>query len=97
MGHIPVRRREAHYLASIDPDPRAEPCGARLHHPPESSFGQFNRPVIMDDEIQVRVEAKAVDRRQDGSGHGPATYGPDGMRPSARHRNIAASAQLVGS
>jgi hypothetical protein len=36
----------------------------RLHHPPESSFGQFNNPVIMDDEIEVGVEAKAVCRRQ---------------------------------
>jgi hypothetical protein len=36
----------------------------RLHHPPKSSFGQFNHPVIMDDEIEVRIEANAVRRRQ---------------------------------
>ena len=36
----------------------------RLHHPPESSFGQSNNPVVVDDEIEVEVEAKAVRRRQ---------------------------------
>jgi hypothetical protein len=35
-----------------------------LHHPPESGFGQFNHPVIMDDEIEVGVKAKAVRGRQ---------------------------------
>jgi hypothetical protein len=34
----------------------------RLHHPPESSFGQFNHPIIMDDEIEAGVEANAVQR-----------------------------------
>jgi hypothetical protein len=36
----------------------------RLHHPPKSGFGQFNHPVIIDDEIEVGVEAKAVRGRQ---------------------------------
>jgi hypothetical protein len=56
-----LRRREAQHLASIDPNHRVEPRGMCLHHPPESSFGQFNHPVIIiDDEIEVGVEAKAV-------------------------------------
>jgi hypothetical protein len=59
-----LRRREAQHLATIDPDHRVEPCGMRLHHPPESGFGQFNHPVIMDDEIEVGVKAKAVRGRQ---------------------------------
>jgi len=57
-----LRRREAQHLASIDADHCVKTCGVRLHHPPESSFGQFNQPVIMDDEIEVGVEANAVQR-----------------------------------
>ncbi len=59
-----LRRREPQHLASIDSDHCVKTCGVRLHHPPESSFGQFNHPVIMDDEIEVGVEANAVHRRQ---------------------------------
>jgi hypothetical protein len=58
-----LRRRDAQHLAAIDPDHCVEPCGMRLHHPPESSFRQFNQPVMMDDEIEVGIEAKAVHRR----------------------------------
>jgi hypothetical protein len=57
-----LRRREAQHLASIDSDHCVEPCRMRLHHPPESSFGQFN-DSIMDDEIEVGVEANALYRR----------------------------------
>jgi hypothetical protein len=58
-----LRRREAQHVAFADPDHCVEPCGMRVHHPPESSFGQFNHPVIMDDEIEVGVEANAVHGR----------------------------------
>jgi len=27
----------------------------RLRHAPESGFGQFNRSIIMDDEIQAQI------------------------------------------
>jgi hypothetical protein len=31
-----------------------------LSHAPKSGFGQFNHPIIMDDEIQAGVEEKGV-------------------------------------
>jgi hypothetical protein len=37
-----------------------EAGGVRLPHSPKSGFGQFNHPIIMDDEIQAGVEGKAV-------------------------------------
>jgi hypothetical protein len=58
-----LRRRDTQDLASLDPDHCVEPCGMRLHHSPEPSFGQFNHPVIMEDEIEVWVEANAVYRK----------------------------------
>jgi hypothetical protein len=39
----------------------------RLDYSPESGFCQFNHPVIMEDEIKVGIETKAVHRRQRGS------------------------------
>jgi len=44
----------------IDPDHGVEAGGVRLPHAPKSGFGQFNHPIIMDDEIQAGVEGKAV-------------------------------------
>jgi hypothetical protein len=35
-----------------------------LSHAPKSGFGQFNRPILMEDEIQARVEYKPIDRRR---------------------------------
>src|SRR4029450_6956259 len=39
---------------------RVEPCGVRLPHAPKSGFGQFNHPILMADEIQVRGEYKQI-------------------------------------
>jgi len=36
----------------------------RLPYAPKSGFGQFNHPILMEDEIQARVEDKPIDRRQ---------------------------------
>ena len=36
----------------------------RLPHAPKSGFGQFNHPVLMEDEIQARVEDKPISRRR---------------------------------
>jgi hypothetical protein len=44
----------------IDPDHGVKAGGVRLPHAPKSGFGQFNHPIIMDDEIQAGVEGKAV-------------------------------------
>jgi hypothetical protein len=62
-----LRRREAQHLAAIDLDHCVESCGMRLDHSPESGFRQFNHPVIMEDEIEVGIETKTVQRRQRGS------------------------------
>jgi hypothetical protein len=62
-----LRRREAQHLATFDLDHCVEPCGMRLDHSPESGFCQFNHPVIMEDEIEVGIETKTVQRRQRGS------------------------------
>jgi hypothetical protein len=35
-----------------------------LSHAPKSGFGQFNRPILMEDEIQARVEYKPIGRRR---------------------------------
>jgi len=59
-----LRSGKAQQLASTYRYHCVEPCGMRLHHPPKSSFGQFNYPVILDDEIEVGVEANAVYRRK---------------------------------
>jgi hypothetical protein len=42
----------------------------RLSHAPKSGFGQFNHAILMEDEIQARVEDKPVDgsRRNQGWG-----------------------------
>ena len=57
-------RRDAQHLATIDPNHCVKTCGVRLHHPPESSFGQFNDSIVMDDEIEFGIEANALHRRQ---------------------------------
>ena len=36
----------------------------RLPHAPKSGFGQFNHPILMEDEIQARVEDKPINRRR---------------------------------
>jgi uncharacterized protein YcaQ len=51
-------------VSPINFDYRVEPCGVRLPHAPKSGFGQFNRPIFMEDEIQARVEYKPIDRRR---------------------------------
>ena len=35
-----------------------------MPHAPKSGFGQFNQPVIMDDEIEARVEDEPIDGRR---------------------------------
>src|SRR5262249_19398206 len=50
--------------APINFDDRVEPRGVRLPHAPESSFGEFNHPILMADEIQAGVENKPIDRRR---------------------------------
>ena len=45
------------HAASIDLDHRVESRGVRLPHTSESSFGQFNHPTIMHNEVQARVES----------------------------------------
>jgi hypothetical protein len=36
-------------VTPIDLDHRVEPSRVRLPHTPESGFGQFNHPIIMDE------------------------------------------------
>jgi hypothetical protein len=36
----------------------------RLPHAPKSGFGQFNQPILTEDEIQARVEDKLINRRR---------------------------------
>jgi hypothetical protein len=33
-----------------------------LPHAPKSGFGQFNCPILMEDEIQTHVEDKSINR-----------------------------------
>jgi hypothetical protein len=40
---------------SIHPNHGVEPRGVRLRHAPESGFGQVNRSIIMDNEIQAGI------------------------------------------
>jgi hypothetical protein len=42
-------------VAPIDPNHGVEPCRVRLRDAPEAGFGQFNRSIIMDDEVQARI------------------------------------------
>jgi hypothetical protein len=60
---LPIRRRssqlrggEAEHVAPIYLDYGIEAGRVRLPHAPKSRFGQFNRPIIMGDEIQAGVE-----------------------------------------
>ena len=54
------RGGKAEYVAPIDVNHGVDAGGVRLHHAPKSGFGQFNHPIIMDDEIQAGVEGKVV-------------------------------------
>ena len=49
-------------MAPLNFDYRVEPRGVRLPYAPKSGFGQFNHPILMEDEIQARVEDKPIDR-----------------------------------
>jgi hypothetical protein len=44
-------RWEVQTVATIDLDHGVQSRGMRLHHPPESGCGQFNRPISVDHEI----------------------------------------------
>jgi hypothetical protein len=44
---------EAEHVAPSDLDHSVDTGGVRLGHAPESSFGQFNHPIIMGDEVQA--------------------------------------------
>jgi hypothetical protein len=45
------RGGKAQEVASINFDDRIETRGVRLPHAPKSGFGQFNHPILMEDEI----------------------------------------------
>jgi len=55
IDYIPRPGWEAEHLATIDLNHGIEPCRVRLRHAPESDLGQFNRSIIVDDEVQARI------------------------------------------
>jgi hypothetical protein len=55
IGYNPAKGREAQHVAPIDPNHDVQPCRVHSRHAPESGFGQFNRSIIMDDEIQAQI------------------------------------------
>jgi hypothetical protein len=55
-----LRGREPEHLAMIDLDHRVEARRMRLSHAFEPSLGQFDHPVIADDEIVAGVKGEVV-------------------------------------
>ena len=64
----------------------------RLPYAPKSGFGQFNHPILMEDEIQARVEDKPIDRRQ-GAGTRDGAFGASlaGLKRLGLDRRVSAS------
>jgi hypothetical protein len=56
--------REAQHLAPIDSNHNVHRCAVRLRHAPESDSGEFNRSILMEEEIQAGVEDNPIDRRR---------------------------------
>ena len=75
----------------------------RLSHAPKSGFGQFNHPIIMDDEIQAGVEEKAAGHGfgwaqvevRPGRDVGDFTKEPFGFRHSSRASGLSTSGIFV--